>query len=648
MYGSNNKKLTIDLTGTNYASTLGNGSGNGCTFEITSSTNGKLIIDSTIESGTIIGINTGSTSSETTGSVILSGSADVSVTLQHSGDVNVNNYAYAIYANEGIEIKDSASFTAKLKTKTAGPDRANGLYLTTKASGAKIVVNTTGNVSIDTSEDNATYNTPIYHSSSSGVVELQNVGKMTLKYKKYSTYGKDSYPDVTYATEDFTKNSVEEANIITTTYEAAAAETYSATVGNVTVSGTTGTAIADTEVNISLTNDKFNAIATDTDVTSWFTNLPNGLEAKVKTAVNADDTTATITISGTPMAASDAVMQIKLPAANLVSSADLTVTANANAKFNISAPAYAGTVPNIENKTVPVGTAVTVPWPEGATDFQRYEGSTLVGSGNKSGYPDGMYIPAQSTATTKTFKFKVLLPGGWVDSNEFTVTWTASAPKTLSSIAVTTAPTKVTYTAGEYFNTSGMVVTATYSDGSSKEVTGYTYTPTAALTTDDTSIIISYTEGGVTKTATQAITVNAVLPEFTITFDGNSGTPSTSGMTTTGQKLATLPTATRSGSYSFDGWYTASSEGTQVTTDTVFDADTTIYAQWNYTGSIGGGGTTRYTVSFDTNGGSKVSNKTVTRNTAVSEPTAPTKDGTHLTVGIPIRSLRLLMTSLQR
>lgn len=255
VYGSNNKKLTIDLTGTNHASTLDNGSGNGCIFEITSSTNGKLIIDSAKEKGTIIGINTGSTSGDTTGSVILSGSADVSVTLRHSGEENIDNYAHAIYANEGIEIKDSASFTAKLKTKTSGPDRANGLYLTTKASGSKIVINTTGNVSIDTSEDTANYSTPIYSSSPAGEVKLQNVGKMTLKYKKYSTYGKDSYPDVTYATEDFTKNSVEEANIITTTYEAAAAA-CTVTVqndGNGSGSATPATAAAGTEITLSAT-----------------------------------------------------------------------------------------------------------------------------------------------------------------------------------------------------------------------------------------------------------------------------------------------------------------------------------------------------------------------------------------------------------
>ena len=44
-------------------------------------------------------------------------------------------------------------------------------------------------------------------------------------------------------------------------------------------------------------------------------------------------------------------------------------------------------------------------------------------------------------------------------------------------------------------------------------------------------------------------------------------------------------------------------------------------------GSGGGGGTTRYTVSFETNGGSKISNQTAAKNSAIKEPTAPTKEG---------------------
>ena len=88
----------------------------------------------------------------------------------------------------------------------------------------------------------------------------------------------------------------------------------------------------------------------------------------------------------------------------------------------------------------------------------------------------------------------------------------ANADRTLDRIAVTTPPSKTTYTAGERFDAAGMVVTATYSDGSTAAVTDYTVSPSGALTTSDTSVTISYTEGGVTQTATQVITVNPAAP----------------------------------------------------------------------------------------------------------------------------------------
>ena len=97
--------------------------------------------------------------------------------------------------------------------------------------------------------------------------------------------------------------------------------------------------------------------------------------------------------------------------------------------------------------------------------------------------------------------------------------------------------------------------------------------------------------------------------EYTITFDGNGGTPSVGSMTTTDQKLTSLPSASRSGSYSFDGWYTETSGGTKITMATVFSANTTVYAHWTYTGGGGGGynpPVTYYTLRFETGGGSDI------------------------------------------
>ena len=95
--------------------------------------------------------------------------------------------------------------------------------------------------------------------------------------------------------------------------------------------------------------------------------------------------------------------------------------------------------------------------------------------------------------------------------------------------------------------------------------------------------------------------------EFTITFDGNGGTSSVGSMTTTNQKLTSLPSASRSGSYSFDGWYTKKSGGTKITTDTVFSANTTVYAHWTYTGGGGGSGYSYYTIEATAGAGGSIS-----------------------------------------
>ena len=107
----------------------------------------------------------------------------------------------------------------------------------------------------------------------------------------------------------------------------------------------------------------------------------------------------------------------------------------------------------------------------------------------------------------------------------------------------------------------------------------------------------------------QPVFVKYQTTEFTVTFDANGGTPSVGSMTTTNQKLTSLPSASRSGRYSFDGWYTEKSGGTKITKDTVFSANTTVYAHWTYIGGGGGGynpPVTYYTLRFET-GGSDIS-----------------------------------------
>ena len=82
---------------------------------------------------------------------------------------------------------------------------------------------------------------------------------------------------------------------------------------------------------------------------------------------------------------------------------------------------------------------------------------------------------------------------------------------------MTTAPAKTAYKYGEKFSSAGMVITAKYSDNATRVVTGWTYSPTGALGLSNTTITITYAEGGVSKTCTQAITVSNYLSSIAVT-----------------------------------------------------------------------------------------------------------------------------------
>jgi hypothetical protein len=83
------------------------------------------------------------------------------------------------------------------------------------------------------------------------------------------------------------------------------------------------------------------------------------------------------------------------------------------------------------------------------------------------------------------------------------------ADKTLSSIAITTPPAKTAYMVGESLDTAGIVVTASYSDGSRAAVRGFTvrgFDSSAAA--ERQTITVSYTEGSLTKTATFTVSIS--------------------------------------------------------------------------------------------------------------------------------------------
>ncbi len=112
---------------------------------------------------------------------------------------------------------------------------------------------------------------------------------------------------------------------------------------------------------------------------------------------------------------------------------------------------------------------------------------------------------------------------------------------------------------------------------------GQTYYIKVAVTKDGTthtSSTYSFVAGAGDKTFLNYESVASST--VTVTFNGNGGTPSAASKTyTVGSTYgSSMPTATRSG-YTFDGWYTAASGGSKITSGTTVTAgNKTFYAHW--------------------------------------------------------------------
>lgn len=108
----------------------------------------------------------------------------------------------------------------------------------------------------------------------------------------------------------------------------------------------------------------------------------------------------------------------------------------------------------------------------------------------------------------------------------------------------------------------------------------------------------SWTNGysGTSTYTFYAIWAKTAAPSYTVSLNPNRGSCSVSSLSVTqGQPYGTLPTPTRT-DYEFNGWYTAASGGTRITSSTIFSlsGNQTLYAQWLVN---------RLTISLDANGG---------------------------------------------
>lgn len=124
----------------------------------------------------------------------------------------------------------------------------------------------------------------------------------------------------------------------------------------------------------------------------------------------------------------------------------------------------------------------------------------------------------------------------------------------LKGIRIKTAPTKTSYYAGESFNNAGLVVEASYGYGLAEEVTGYTISPSGALSAGTTKVTITYSEGGKTFSAEQAITVtkrSVAIPTVKTnpTYNGSSQSPAYNNYDASKMTISGNTSGTNAGSY---------------------------------------------------------------------------------------------------
>ena len=261
-----------------------------------------------------------------------------------------------------------------------------------------------------------------------------------------------------------------------------------------------------------------------------------------------------------------------------------------------------------------------------------------VGPENAKCYFEGCTFAGKANTKDKIFKSyggtnacKFVNCSGNLPSNSGTITTPSGYATFATPAAAVTAVTNASCGAGATLTVSTAGVVSSACDGGAPAPTVYTVTwdattnggscGTATTLVTDGNAVGSLPEatkdgytfdgwytapsGGTKISSSTVITGNViyyaqftsapVTTYYTVIWDANGGSCGTASTSVESGKaistaIASLPTASKAGDYSFDGWYTAVSGGTKITTGTIINANVTYYAHYTATGGGGGSG----------------------------------------------------------
>lgn len=134
-----------------------------------------------------------------------------------------------------------------------------------------------------------------------------------------------------------------------------------------------------------------------------------------------------------------------------------------------------------------------------SSDFTQYDSNAELTATLEKGetYYVKVYMGLSATGTTGQYTFIIDSP--------------VEASVNLEKIAVQTLPSKTTYYVGESFDKNGLTVKATYSNGTTAIISNYVLSGFNSSSSGSKVITVSYTENGITKTA--SFTVSVIVEE---------------------------------------------------------------------------------------------------------------------------------------
>ncbi len=276
----------------------------------------------------------------------------------------------------------------------------------------------------------------------------------------------------------------------------------SATVGNITISGVAGVELPPGQTaRITIANDSLKGTLTNEDVSNWFAGLPSGMTAKA----SGSGTSVTITFGGIPATGIEGAFSITIPEDVLNGGAAVTVTGNANAKFDI--PSHAATISDVDVSGI---TGVSIHEVSATITLINDTVKQTMSEDNAKAWfqaiPDDMYAAANAstggasitlgiggTPTTGLFEaFEITIPGSFLTSDE---DLTVKANENAKFSVIQAAPKPTTLIA-DIASKTGL------SDGS-----GITWDPT----TNTLTVSGTPTSGTAQNPATD--TINLTIPE---------------------------------------------------------------------------------------------------------------------------------------